>query len=56
MNRIIKAAWEVIDGADDTGCDGDLTVTIKSAVRRLEKAVKSHKKVERQGDCEGDAT
>lgn len=41
FQRLILAIRKVIDNADDTGCDGDLTVTSKKAVDALEKEISS---------------
>jgi hypothetical protein len=38
--KLLKAINAVLDNADDTGCDGDLTVTSKSAVDELVDANK----------------
>ena len=37
VRGIIKAAQAVVDNADSTGCTGDLTVTSRKAVLRLQK-------------------
>lgn len=48
MNKLLKAARDVVDGADDTGCDGDLTVTNKSAVARLARELTKAEKPVKQ--------
>lgn len=35
QHALIDAIWELINGASDEGCDGDLTVVNKSAVEKL---------------------
>jgi hypothetical protein len=37
MNKLIQAAKDVVTMADDTGCDGNLTVTSKTSVERLKR-------------------
>jgi hypothetical protein len=39
LQNIIDAARAVLDNADNTGCDGDLTVTCQIAVEALEAAL-----------------
>ena len=36
INALLAAVRDVVDNADDTGCDGDLTVTSRAAVEALE--------------------
>lgn len=44
MDKFIKAAQEVVSNASDEGCTGDLTVTSKRAVAKLQKALLAQQK------------
>ena len=44
LTDLIKAAEMVCLSADDCGCNGDLTVTRKSSVNKLDKALTILKK------------
>lgn len=49
LKALMVAAEMVCILADDTGCDGDLTVTSKSSVKQLFKALTSlEKELEKQ--------
>lgn len=39
--NICLTAEQVVSSADNTGCDGDLTVASKKAIDKLDKAVKA---------------
>jgi len=39
---LMEAIRAVVDSSDDTGCEGDLTVTSRKAVKSLRKIVKLH--------------
>lgn len=39
MDKLLRAAQDVVIMADDTGCDGNLTVTSKTSVERLEREI-----------------